>query len=376
MKWISGVVGVLLLGAVFASILRTLVVPRGLYSALASRLWWVLRRLLRLGALGGGYQAIDRTQTWLGPLILMGMLGTWLGGAFVGYGLVLHALSTLNWANSFREAGSSLLTLGFASGRRLHLSAVDFLAAATGPLVIALQIAYLPTLYAAYNRREVEVTLLQSRAGEPSWGPEILARQWLVRTETALSELYRAWERLASDIGESHSTYPVLISFRSPRPHRHWLVGLLSVMDAAAMQLSLAPRTAPPEARLVLRAGFTALRDIARSLRLPFDIDPAPNAPIHLTFAEFEAAVTMVEAAGFPAERTAGEAWPHFHGWRVNYEALAFELCRRSDAVPALWTGPRDFTAAPVPPRRPRDRRPGEGGEGGEGRLELPPREG
>ncbi len=72
-------------------------------------------------------------------------------------------------------------------------------------------------------------------------GPEILARQWLVDTETALAELYRAWERQASDIGESHSTYPVLLSFRSPRAHRHWLVGLLSVMDAAAMQLSLTP---------------------------------------------------------------------------------------------------------------------------------------
>ncbi|MFJ5533106.1 hypothetical protein [Streptomyces sp. NPDC093261] len=371
MRWISGVAGVMLLGSVLASILRTLVVPRGLYSALVHRLWRVLRRVLRVGTLRGGYQAIDHRQTWLGPLILMGMLATWLGGAFAGYGLLLHALSTLNWANSFREAGSSLFTLGYASGQRLNLSAVDFLAAATGPLVIALQIAYLPTLYAAYNRRELEVTLLQARAGEPSWGPEILARQWLVQTETALADLYRAWERLASDIGESHSTYPVLVSFRSPRPYRHWLVGLLAVMDAAAMQLSLSPRSAPPEARLVLRAGFTALRDIARSVRLPFEADPAPGAPIHLTFAEFEAAVAMVEAAGFPSERPAEEAWPHFHGWRVNYEAIAYELCRRSDAVPALWSGPRDFAAAPLPPLRPVDRRPED-----LGRPELPPKEG
>jgi hypothetical protein len=49
-------------------------------------------------------------------------------------------------------------------------------------------------------------------------------------------------------------------------------------MDAAAMQLSLAPRAAPPEARLVLRAGFTALRDIARSLRFPFEEDPSPGS--------------------------------------------------------------------------------------------------
>jgi len=368
MEWISGVAGGLLLALVFRSILRTLVVPRGLYSGLVFRLWWTLRRLLRLAAPGGGYRATDRAQTWLAPLMLIGMLASWLGGSLLAFGLLLYAVSPLSWGSAFREAGSSLFTLGFASGVRLRLSALDFVAAATGPVIIALQIAYLPTLYAAYNRRELEVTLLQSRAGEPAWGPEILARQWLVDTEVALPELYRRWERLASDMGESHSTYPVLLAFRSPRPHRSWLVGLVAVMDAAAVQLALAPRTAPAEARLVLRAGFMALRDIARSVRLPFDDDPSPDATIQLTFAEFEAAVAMLETAGFHAERSTGDAWPHFHGWRVNYEAIAYELCRRCDAVPALWTGPRDFeTGGSIPPQRPADRQPSED------RPELPP---
>jgi len=360
MTWISGVAGGLLLAVLGANVLRTLVVPRGLYSVLVFRLWWLLRRLLRLAAPRGGYDAIDRAQTWLAPLILIGMLTTWLGGALIGFGLLFHAVSGLAWGSAFREAGSSLFTLGFASGDRLRLSALDFMAASTGPVLIALQIAYLPTLYAAYNRRELEVTLLQSRAGEPAWGPEILARQWLVDTETALPELYTNWERLASDVGESHSTYPVLVAFRSPRPYRHWLVGMIAVMDAAALQLALTPRTAPPQARLVLRAGFTALRDIARALRVPFDPDPAPDAPIRLVYAEFEAAVDMLEATGFHPERPTAEAWPHFHGWRVNYEAIAYDLCRRCDAVPALWSGPRDFPSTPIPPRRPADRRPGE----------------
>jgi hypothetical protein len=358
MNWIAGVAGGLLLVLVLGSILRTLVVPRGLYSVLTFRLWWGLRRLLRLRAFGGGYEAVDRAQTWLAPLMLIGLLATWLGGALIGFSLLLYALSPLSWTTSFREAGSSLFTLGFASGARLKLSAIDFLAAASGPVVIALQIAYLPTLYGAYNRRELEVTLLQSRAGEPAWGPEILARQWLVDTETALPELYGAWERLAGDMGESHSTYPVLLAFRSPRPHLSWLVALIAVMDAAAMQLALAPRVAPPEARLVLRAGFTALRDIARVVRIPFDPDPDPDGPIQLTFAEFDDAAALVEAAGFRSERSTKEAWPHFRGWRVNYEDIAYELCRRCDAVPALWTGPRDFPTRPIPPARPRDRRP------------------
>lgn len=367
MEFISGASGALVLALVMSSILRTLVVPRGLYSSLVFRLWWVLRRALRITAPRGGYEAIDRTQTWLAPLMLIGMLASWLAGALLGFGLLLYALSPLSWVIAFQEAGSSLFTLGFASGARLKLSVLDFMAAATGPVLIALQIAYLPTLYAAYNRRELEVTLLQARAGEPAWGPEILARQWLVDTETALPELYRAWERLASDMGESHSTYPILLTFRSPRPYRSWLVGLIAVMDAAALQLALDPRLAPPEARLVLRAGFTALRDIARALRIPFDADPSPRASLRLTFAEFDAAVTMMETTGFRSRRTAPEAWPHFRGWRVNYEPIAYELCRRCDAVPALWTGPRDFAGGPIPPRRPVDRQPDAG------RPEPPP---
>ncbi|MER5527594.1 hypothetical protein ABT075_23875 [Streptomyces sp. NPDC002677] len=361
MEWISGVAGGLVLILVLRSILRTLVVPRGLYSVLVYRLWWTLRKLLCLVARERGYLAIDRAETWLAPLMLVGMLAAWLGGAFLGFGLLLCAFSPLSWSTAFREAGSSLFTLGFASGARLRLSALDFVAAATGPVFIALQISYLPTLYAAYNRRELEVTLLQSRAGEPAWGPEILARQWLVDTEVALPQLYRDWERLAADMGESHATYPVLLAFRSPRPYRSWLVGLIAVMDAAALQLALTPRAAPPEARLVLRAGFTALRDIAASVRATFDSDPPPDAPIDLTYGEFEAAVTMLEKTGFRAERGTREAWPHFHGWRVNYEAVAYELCRRCDAVPALWTGGRDFPSEPIPPMRPVDRQPPEG---------------
>jgi hypothetical protein len=240
----------------------------------------------------------------------------------------------------------------------LNLTAIDFAAAASGPLVIALQISYLPMLYAAYNRRETEVTLLQSRAGEPAWGPELLARQALVDTVGQLREVYGGWERLAADIGESHANYPILLSFRSPQPYRSWLIGLLTVMDGAAMHLALAPNSAPLQARLVLRAGFTALRDIARAARIPFDPDPYPDAPLQLAYEDFSAGVKRAVEAGFTAERSVEDAWPHFRGWRVNYEPIVYELARRIDAVPALWSGPRDWPADEIGTRRPPHRRP------------------
>jgi hypothetical protein len=359
MRTLACVVGGVLYLATAASVLRTLVVPRGLGSRLIWVTWRILRATLRVLARPlASYQTRDRILAWLGPLVLVSLLLLWMTGLLVAFGLLLYGISGEPPRTSFREAGSSLFTLGFASTDRVQLSAVDFLAAATGPLLIALVISYLPTLYAAYNRRETEVTLLESRAGEPAWGPELLARQALAGTIDQLRELYGAWERLAADIGESHSNYRVLLTFRSPRPYRSWIVGLIAVMDAAAMHQALAPDRAPAEARLMLRAGFTALRDIASASSIPFDRDPLPSAPILLNFDEYADGVAHAVAAGFPAERTAKESWPDFQGWRVNYEAIGYEIGRISDSVRALWTGPRDWPGEPIPPKRPPQRSP------------------
>ncbi|MEU2613721.1 hypothetical protein ABZ570_19345 [Micromonospora sp. NPDC007271] len=360
MRWISGVAGLAVLVITVGSVLRNLVVPRGLGSALVRTLWrltrWVLRRV---SAPLRGYEVRDRFLAWLAPIVLVAMLWSWLFGLLTGYGLLMHAFSELSWADSFREAGSSLFTLGFASSVRSRLNPLDFVAAASGPLVIALQIAYLPTLYGAYNRRELEVTLLGARVSQPAWGPELLARQALVGTVDELQGLYENWERLAADIGETHTNYPVLLSFRSPRPYRSWVVALIAVMDAAAMHISLAPTAATvPAARLMLRSGFTALRDIARVVHIPFDPDPRPDGPLRLTFEEYTEAVAHVRRAGFPPERSAEESWPDFRGWRVNYETIGYALARSTDAVPALWSGDRDFPGTPLALRRPTDRRP------------------
>lgn len=359
MRLISGLAGLVLLLLTAYSILRTLVVPRGLTSRLTSGLLRVLRVVLRrLAGRRRGYVHRDRFLAWLAPLTLAGTLAVWVLGELAGYALLVYAITPLDLPGALREAGAALFTLGVSSNAPARLVAVDFAAAATGPLIIALQIAYLPSLYAAYNRRETTVTLLQARAGEPAWGPELLARQSLVGTVPQLRELYRVWEMLAVDVGESHANYPVLVEFRSPQPYRSWVVGLLAVLDAAAMHLALCPSGAPPEARLTLRSGFTALRDIARVQGIPFDPDPRPDGPLLLTYQEFAEGVDWAVRAGFPAERGASQAWPHFRGWRVNYEAVAYALARRTDAAPVRWSGDREWPEAPVAPLRPPHRDP------------------
>jgi hypothetical protein len=307
------------------------------------------------------YENKDRVLAAEPAVYLLARLGALLFAFEVAYALLLWPW-TDSLASALREAGSSLFTLGFFASPGAAPTVINVLAAATGLVVIALQIAYLPALYAAFNRRETEVTLLSARAGLPPWGPELLLRtRYGVRVRTDdLPQFYAQWERWAADVAESHANYPVLVRFRSPQPLSSWLVGLLAVMDSAAMLLALRPSQDRIEPRLAIRMGFVALREIGAALGISYDPDPDPNGNIVLTFPEFAAAVDQLRTVGFPIERSAAKAWPHFRGWRVNYEALAYELARRTDAVPAPWSGPRRWPTTPIPVRRPPTRAPDE----------------
>jgi hypothetical protein len=173
-------------------------------------------------------------------------------------------------------------------------------------------------------------------------------------TVPVLEDLFTAWERWAAEVAESHTTYLTLARLRSPRPLSHWLTSLIAVMDAAALHLALAPSREPKlSARLSLRMGFVALEQIARTMRLPVPDEPDPDGSVAVSFEEFRAATAMLRELGYPIEKTDEEAWPHFRGWRANYDAAALLLARQLDAPPALWTGTRRWPSTPIPPRRP-----------------------
>lgn len=339
---VSAVVGVLVVLTTMRAIVRTVVVPRGLSSRLSLAIERSVHRVfLLLTSRTRSYVARDRMLAGEGPSLLLTLLVTWLSLLIVGYSALLWGVSDVDVGQALRESASSVFTLGFATTEGPAETAVDAMAAACGLVVVALLVAYLPTLYAAFNRREILVTTLEARAGTPAWGPELLARHAAVGIIDNLRELYMQWEHWAADVAESHTNYAVLVSFRSPKPMRSWVVALLAVMDSAALHLALNPSTAPSEARLCLRMSFTCLRDVAKVLGVPYDPDPMPSAGISLTYDEFREGVERMARPGFPMERTVEEAWPHFQGWRVNYEAVAYALADVTDAVPGPWTGPR-----------------------------------
>ncbi|HET6809814.1 MAG TPA: hypothetical protein VFH50_02260 [Acidimicrobiales bacterium] len=362
-RWLGLVAGALLLASGASSVLYTLVLPR----AHPSRLTEVATRVtLRFGRWLGDrfstYEAKDHVLALMGPMALLGAFGLWLAAFFLGYSLILWPLLQGGLPTALRAAGSAMLTLGLATARgggdlSVPATVVSFVAAGTGLGIVALEIAYLPTIYGAFNRRETLVTLLQSRAGSPAWGPEILARHQLVGISDNLPAFFASWEQWAADVAETHTTYPVLVLFRSPHALRSWIVGLLAVLDSAALHLALSPSAAPSEARLCLRMGFRALQDIAPAWGMTVRLDPRPDDPVVLTYEEFLQGVERMREAGVTLERSVEEAWVHFRGWRVNYEAPAYFLGELVTAAPGPWAGPRRRIGI-LDPDRPLDRTP------------------
>src|SRR5580692_2199555 len=326
------------------------------------------RALPAQAAATADYRRRDRVLAAQAAAILLAQLAAWLGMFFIGYSLLLWPFAT-DLTTAFTTAGPALWEIGSSTVRGAAEHAIQDIASLTGIITVTLQIAYLPTLYSAFNRRENEVALLNARAGVPSWGPELLARTHYalgsgVSTIDTLPDLYAAWERWAADVAESHTTYLPLVRFRSPKPLSSWVTGLLSVLDSAALFLALSPTQAPVvPARLCLRSGFICFSDVARALGLDVPAEPDPSAGISITYEQFVDAVTRMEKVNFPIDRKPEEAWPDFVGWRVNYEQAAYAIAYALDVVPALWSGPRPHPRPEIAPIRPPEGKPPDGKE-------------
>ena len=355
------VVGLMVVVVTVLSVIFILVLPRRPTGvALGSQ---VVNRVVRLffvglSRLATTYEAKDAVLAPAAPVALIVQLIFWSITLIIGFAAMLVS-TTHSYVDGVTQAATALFTVGTIHvGGRPNV-AIDIAAGAVWVVIVALQIAYLPAIYNSFSRREGLVTMLESRAGAPAWGPELLARHQLVGISDMLPDLYADWEEWAAEVTESHTTYPILLLFRSPEPWLSWLVGLLAVLDAGAMQMALSPDSAPSQARLCLRMGFTSMNRIAVSLGWPVDPDPDPDGAIDLSFEEFASAVEMLQGYGFEMERTAEEAWPDFRGWRVNYEAVAYRLCDHFTAPPAPWSGHRrHLRAGEVAPKRPPHRSP------------------
>ena len=332
------VIGIVIVAGTAWSVFTALVVPR----VTSSRAMRGVARLLggsvrRLSPHLRDYETRDRVMAVVGPAAMVILFIVWLGLLVVGFGLIIWWASGRPFGSALAISGSSVFTLGIATANAGGTKALEIIAAGTGLLVVALEIAYLPALYNAFSTRETEVTLLATRSGTPAWGPEILARHYILQSIDELPPLYAEWERWAAAVSESHTNYPALIWFRSPVSSRSWLLSLVAVMDSAALFHSVSPSQTPRQARLCLSMGTNCLRSMAGALKIPYNTDPIPTAGTRLTREEFTDGFARLQEVNFPLERDLEDSWRHFQGWRVNYESIVDVLTKLVMPPPAPW---------------------------------------
>jgi hypothetical protein len=388
------------------SLLRTVVVPRNLRSLITDLVINGVVGASRLIAkVSRTYMRRDAALAWAGPLIIIALLITWLMCYIFAYGFLIYGISGQPLGASIVQSGSSLLTLGFAyDNGSSNATLLDFFAAITGPVVIALMIGYLPALYQTFIDREVPVTLMATDAGEPAWGPELLSRMSLAKSISDLPMHLGKWASWAAKLRMTHITYPMLMYVRSGRGTRHFLVSLLTAMDASALMIALNTSLPRTPAYVTLLHGSESIQTLyiffgakrsklyylplrslwahkvksgsqVRAEQVKVPARDAEIAAVHeaaaadssnalaetgyrssisaenmtttLTRAEFDYAIEILRGSDFPIEVEIEDAWEMFRRIRATYEFPMYALLRRLDATPAPWTGPRN-TPTPV----------------------------
>ncbi len=319
---------------------KTFVVPRSQQQALNVFVFRVSRSLFNLVVnRQTTYEEKDRVMALYAPLTLLALVPFWLLLTAFGYSLVYWSLGIRPWTEAFITSGSSLLTLGYASFDSFLFHLLSFSEAVIGLMLVAMLIAYLPTMYSAFSRRETAVALLEVRAGWPPTAPELMWRLSGMDMDRAERKAFwHSWEQWFTEIDENHTTLAALVFFRSPRSDLSWVLSAGVVLDAAALSLSLLEDESAPTKAVVLRAGFLALRRIADVFALPYNRDPHfPEDPISVTREEFDAACERLEAQGMPLKADRDLAWQNFAGWRVNYDEALRALARLTMAPDAVW---------------------------------------
>ena len=337
---IAGLAGITVVLLAVRSAIRTFVLPRPARDGLLAFVFTNLRKVFNtVAGPTKPYPVRDRRLAWFAPVGLLLFPVAVITVVSAGYSLIYWSLG-LDPEAALRESGSSLLTLGFSVAPDLPTTLVAFSEAAIGLILIALLIAYLPTMYGDFTRRESEVNLLEVRAGTPASAVYMWELAYRIGALDRLDGLFERWERWFSELEETHTTLPALSFFRSPRASQSWVSAAAAVLDAAAIRASTLDRPRDPQVETCIRAGYLALNAIADFFRIQHPVDPRQGDPISIPRHEFEAAYERLRVVGLPLRADRDQCWRDFAGWRVNYDAALLGIARLVVIPPTPWVTP------------------------------------
>jgi hypothetical protein len=344
------VAGLLITLVALRSAVRSLVLSRGVRDGIVYVVFGAVRRLfVPMLWRSRTYLERDRIMAFYAPVALLSLVPSWLLLVLIGFMFMYWSTAAVTWPEAFYISGSSLLTLGVAQAQSptmMHL-ALEFAEATIGLMLVALLIAYLPTMYNAFSQREAQVTLLEVRAGDPPSALEMILRYHRNQGLVQLHETWTTWEGWFAAVDESHTSLAALVYFRSPQPRYSWVTAAGAVLDAASLTLAAVDIPFDVQAALCIRSGYLCLYNIAAYFfrELP-EVPSYPDCPITVTREEFDATYDALAAAGVPLREDRDDAWLQFAGWRVNYDASLLALARLTMAPAAPWSSDRASLSA------------------------------
>jgi hypothetical protein len=320
---LSGFVGVSVLVLVLDAAIRTFLLPRAANVRLSHLISRSIEHIFSMLAHSKRpYEKRDQILALFPSMVLLSYQGLWLALTLIAFAFGFVAAGVSNFARAFEISGSSIFTLGTTSGHGGAQIALGYIEAGVGLTLLALLIAFIPPLYAAFQRREISVSRLSVRAGVPAtpWG--ILEIAHSVDSYGLLDELWREWEQWFIELGETHSTLTILNYYRSPTPDQTWIGSAATVLDAAALFNSVIDLPPSPTAGLCIRSGWLNLRRIADYFHICYPIEANWKQTISVSREEFDLVLARLERSGVPliADREAG--WRDFVGWRANYDQI------------------------------------------------------
>jgi len=231
-------------------------------------------------------------------------------------------------------SGSTFFTLGYGdiipTSTLARVLAV--LEAGMGFGFLGTVIGYLPTIYSSFSRREVEISLLDARAGSPPTAAELLTR---FGNCPQLDDIFRDWERWAAELLESHISYPPLSFFRSQHSNQSWLGALTMMLDASALMVAGIEGMRNEQAKVTFAVARHAIVDLAQLVNAHYD----PLAPERLDADQLSRLEQALRGQGlhFREAATSEETLEHL---RSLYEPYALAMARNLLITLPPWIHP------------------------------------
>lgn len=268
--------------------------------------------------------------SFYGPLSLLFLFVFWAIGLIFGFGFLNYSATRgiqqpPDLATCIYLSGSTLFTLGLGDVTP-HTWTQRWLVVSESGLgfgFLALIFSYLPVIYQAFSRREVNIVLLDARAGSPPTAAELLRRHVGPGGMDALQKLLNDWERAAAEILESHVSYPAVSYFRSQHNNESWLAAITAILDVSALLLASVENACSRQARLT----FAMCRHTVVDLAQLFSAAPRPTDKDRLPPSELHRLRTTLVEAGFQLRDTE-VADAKLAKLRVMYEPFVSGLSR------------------------------------------------